>query len=180
VIEEIEQKEKAIEQKLSSVESVLWKLFSELMDEDCLNADRPEMFLAIKNVLKLSIIDGGEPFTKLLQESFAELDNSKQPPLQPTTQPPLPDLPRTQSSSNLLPRKRTALESKSIQSQLLASRETRLRNDILQKIESEALPCNRLQYDLNEDEVNDLMVSFFFVCFIRVIAAKKRCVGRSL
>jgi hypothetical protein len=31
------------------------------MDEDCLNADKPEMFLAIKNVLSLNIIDDKEP-----------------------------------------------------------------------------------------------------------------------
>lgn len=55
MIEEIEIKDKAIETKLNSVESQLWKQFSELMDADCLNADKPDMFLAIKNILKINI-----------------------------------------------------------------------------------------------------------------------------
>ena len=42
IIEEVEQKEKAIKTKLDSVEGQMWKLFSELMEDDCLNSDKPD------------------------------------------------------------------------------------------------------------------------------------------
>jgi hypothetical protein len=57
ILEEMDLKEKSIESRLTSVESQLWKQFSELMDEDCLNADKPDMFLMLKNVLNLKIVD---------------------------------------------------------------------------------------------------------------------------
>jgi len=50
------------------------------MDEDCLNADKPDMFLAMKNVLNLKIVeeDGKNyEFSKLLKESFADLEAAK-------------------------------------------------------------------------------------------------------
>ena len=46
--------------KLNVVEGQLWKLFSELMDDDCLNSDKPDQFLAIKNILNLSINEKDE------------------------------------------------------------------------------------------------------------------------
>jgi hypothetical protein len=42
ILEEVDQKEKSIEGKLGQVEGQLWKLFSELMDDDCLNSDKPD------------------------------------------------------------------------------------------------------------------------------------------
>ncbi len=77
IIEEMDQKEKLIEGKLNSVESQLWKQFSELMDEDCLNADKPDMFLALKNILNIKIVDcDGNEFSKQVKEAFADLEAS--------------------------------------------------------------------------------------------------------
>lgn len=47
------------------------------MDEDCLNADKPDMFLALKNVLNLKIVDQdgvNSDFSKQVKEAFADLE----------------------------------------------------------------------------------------------------------
>ena len=46
-----------------------------------------------------------------------------------------------------------------IQEQLRGFRDVQVRNEIIEKLEIDALPCNRLQHDYNEAQVNALMVS---------------------
>jgi hypothetical protein len=83
------------------------------MDADCLNADKPDMFLAIKNVLKLNIVQEEGPnadFTRLLKESFDDPEPQLPTPAQ-TAAETQSALPRSQSSNNLaLGRKRQAAE----------------------------------------------------------------------
>ena len=69
----LEKTEKEISMKMNTLESELWKLFSELMDSDCLNADKPDYFLGMKNRLKLQILnDGDSQFNSQLWEAFAD------------------------------------------------------------------------------------------------------------
>ena len=61
------------------------------------------------------------------------------------------------STTNLLQMK----EGKKTAAQLLKEKKNmKLRNEILTKLEIEALPCNRLEHDYNVAQFNSLMVSF--------------------
>ena len=52
-------------------------------------------------------------------------------------------------------------EGKKTAAQLLKEKKNmKLRNEILTKLEIEALPCNRLEHDYNVAQFNSLMVSF--------------------
>jgi len=57
----------------------LWRLFADLMDSDCLNADKPDMFLAMKNKLKIMIKDSARITTASSDSKYSkEIDFSEQ------------------------------------------------------------------------------------------------------
>ena len=60
------------------------------------------------------------------------------------------------------PQQRDGKKVQTIQQQLQGFRDVKLRNEIIARLEIDALPCNRLQHDYNEAQVNALMVSVVF------------------
>lgn len=57
------------------------------------------------------------------------------------------------------PQQKDGKKVQTIQEQLRGFRDVQVRNEIIEKLEIDALPCNRLQHDYNEAQVNALMVS---------------------
>lgn len=57
LLEGVEGKEKAINDEIGNLNNKIWNLFSELMNEDCLNSAKPGQFLPIKNILKIKLLD---------------------------------------------------------------------------------------------------------------------------
>ena len=53
----IEEKEGAVSAQIHQYEQQMWKLFSELMDADCLNSARPDQFLQMKNKINIKFVD---------------------------------------------------------------------------------------------------------------------------
>ena len=93
IIEGVETKEKAINDEISNLNNKIWPLFSELMNEDCLNSAKPGQFLPIKNLLKIKLLDETNKdateneasvesnLNKQLLEAFADVDSVA--PMQP-------------------------------------------------------------------------------------------------
>ena len=93
IIEGVETKEKAINDEISNLNNKIWTLFSELMNEDCLNSAKPGQFLPIKNLLKIKLLDETNKdateneasvesnLNKQLLEAFADVDSVA--PMQP-------------------------------------------------------------------------------------------------
>lgn len=53
----MEDKEKVITEEISNLNNKIWNLFSELMNEDCLNSAKPGQFLPVKNLLKIKLLN---------------------------------------------------------------------------------------------------------------------------
>jgi hypothetical protein len=148
---DIEQSEAGMQATITQLESQLWKLFAELMDSDCLNAAKPDMFLAMKNQLQILIRDA--PSTELdlhekLREAFADL---QQPQKQKTLA-----IAKKQAKPAPVLGKRPV---QTISEQLQGMRDVQLRTQILDKIARDALPSNRMQHEFTDTEVSQLMVS---------------------
>lgn len=86
IVDGVENKEKAISDEIGTLNEKIWNLFSQLMNEDCLNSAKPDQFLPIKNMLNVKLANEGsvtatdtaseQDLNKQLEEAFADINNA--------------------------------------------------------------------------------------------------------
>ena len=97
IVDGVENKEKAISDEIGSLNEKIWNLFSQLMNEDCLNSAKPDQFLPVKNLLEVKLANetrsdteietvGEVELSKQLEEAFADIDKAQPSGFQQSSQ----------------------------------------------------------------------------------------------